>query len=413
MEIEKQQKEDLVEFKVSGRLDAYWSDHLSAEMSAVIRSGIHHVRLDFQEVQYISSAGIRVLLSFYQQLKGIQGSLIISRISEPARAVLDLAGLMTFLSPAEAATGIIQAPGKKIERGNASFEVFHLKESASQRCKIIGDPSLLEGCRYDETSARKIILSSSTFGLGLGAFGQTYEESRNRFGEFLSVGGSAAYLPTDGTGVPDYLVASGKFVPELMVLYGLFCEGSWKSLIRFETKESGVSIGLSEILEFVFDHLKKDTFAIVMVCESAGLVGAALTKTPVAGSSVTGPFQYPEAVDWLSFTTERAHTKSLALAAGAVTRKQEFPSMFRSINSQETYAGHFHAVAFPYRPLKKGKIELAETVTGLFESNRVEGVLHLLQDDREIGGSGQSEFVRGACWISPIAEFFTDPENPK
>jgi hypothetical protein len=31
--------------------------------------------------------------------------------------------------------------------------------------------------------------------------------------------------------------------------------------------------------------------------------------------------------------------------------------------------------------------------------------LHLLTDDREYEGLGQSDLMRGACWIGPIAEF--------
>jgi hypothetical protein len=34
-------------------------------------------------------------------------------------------------------------------------------------------------------------------------------------------------------------------------------------------------------------------------------------------------------------------------------------------------------------------------------------LLHLLADDRQFEGVGQSEFMRGACWMGPIAEFLT------
>ena len=64
--------------------------------------------------------------------------------------------------------------------------------------------------------------------------------------------------------------------------------------------------------------------------------------------------------------------------------------------------GHFHAAAFRFRPLPKGAIDLGETVTTLFESEQLLGVLHLLHDDRSIGGAGESEFVRGACWVGPV-----------
>jgi hypothetical protein len=65
-------------------------------------------------------------------------------------------------------------------------------------------------------------------------------------------------------------------------------------------------------------------------------------------------------------------------------------------------AGHLHAAAFRFRPIRKGAIDLSETVSGLFEPDQLLGVLHLLHDDRGIGGAGESEFVRGACWVGPI-----------
>jgi hypothetical protein len=37
--------------------------------------------------------------------------------------------------------------------------------------------------------------------------------------------------------------------------------------------------------------------------------------------------------------------------------------------------------------------------------DRAQTLLHLLTDDREFEGLGQSEFMRGACWIGPLAEF--------
>jgi hypothetical protein len=52
-------------------------------------------------------------------------------------------------------------------------------------------------------------------------------------------------------------------------------------------------------------------------------------------------------------------------------------------------------------------IDLVTTVGALFESETLQGVLHLLSDDREGAGIGQSELARGACWIGPIASVST------
>jgi hypothetical protein len=78
--------------------------------------------------------------------------------------------------------------------------------------------------------------------------------------------------------------------------------------------------------------------------------------------------------------------------------------MLRPLGYGPWPAGHFHAAAFSFRPLKKGNIDLKTTVTTLFEAETLQGVLHLLSDRRESVGRQQSEFVRGACWISAMTE---------
>ena len=50
----------------------------------------------------------------------------------------------------------------------------------------------------------------------------------------------------------------------------------------------------------------------------------------------------------------------------------------------------------------KGKLDLNETIKNLFERQSLQTVIHLLCDDREIVGAGESEFIRGGLWISPL-----------
>ena len=108
----------------------------------------------------------------------------------------------------------------------------------------------------------------------------------------------------------------------------------------------------------------------------------------------------------MSFTPERAYLRSLALVVGVAARAPQpgLHPLLRPMGSGPWPVGHFHAAAFSYRPLQKGLIDLRATVSTLFEAETLQGVLHLLNDDREIVGAGESEFVRGACWVGPLAD---------
>src|SRR3989441_729869 len=133
-------------------------------------------------------------------------------------------------------------------------------------------------------------------------------------------------------------------------------------------------------------------------------------RSPVVAASEPNAFQFPRIRDWLSFTAERAYTKSVVLLAGIAVRGsagalapviRPFPN---ASSSELAVAGHFHAAAFSYRPVQRGQIDLKASIKTLFEGQALEGILHLLSDDRALSGSGQSELVRGACWIAPISD---------
>jgi hypothetical protein len=66
--------------------------------------------------------------------------------------------------------------------------------------------------------------------------------------------------------------------------------------------------------------------------------------------------------------------------------------------------GHFHAAALPYRPLRKGRVALGESVRSVFDTENVLGVLHLLNDWRDASGTGESRFLRGGCWFAPLQD---------
>ncbi len=410
MEIISKQLGDVLEVKVRGRLDNYWTEHLRSNLDEVVRGGAHGIRLDLSEVFFLSSAGVGLLVLFHQKLKGIGGSLAITNPSEWVKKILDLCALSPILLADTAAPAA--APARKTEWRRftspaASYEVLECAPQARLRVQRIGNPELLHGCRFTSEDCRTVAFPAAAFGLGLGAFGHDFEDSQSRFGEFLAVGGSAAYLPTDGTNVPDFMISSGELVPEVNVLYGVRAEGGFRHLLRFEATSSDSAVSLVELVRVALEVAGTPTVGMVMVAESAGLVGAALRRSPAAATGTnSAPFEYPEVRKWLSFSTERLYARSLALISGiaAASACEPLTPFLRPLGSNGSPLGHFHAAAFSYRPLKKGDIELNETVTSIFQTETLQGVLHLLTDAREAAGPQQSEFVRGACWIGAAAE---------
>jgi len=410
MQITKVQRGEIVEVRITGRLDGYWAEHLSTALADVVREGGHQIRVNLADVSFLSSAGIRVLVQCFKQLRAIDGSLAVWHPSQHVSEVLKLAGLhdllvsTDFAAPTAGSTA--PSPARRIERDTVALEVFPLPGGGQMTCRPIGEPSRLDGCRFtaEDLRTQATDFPQASLAVGLGALGQDFEDCRKRFGECLWIGGAAVYLPTDGTNVPDYLISGGSGLPDLKVLYGLTCDGPWRYLARFHATRKDVPVTLSALVDACLEIAGTDMAAIAIVAESSGLVGAALKQSPVGTGSSTAPFGYPEVQQWLSFTPERAYPKTVVLAAGVSARREAgtIAPLLRPLGTEAFPAGHLHAAAFSYRPMRKGHVDLHETVRGLFETESPQTVLHLLHDDRERHGAGQSEFIQGACWIGPI-----------
>lgn len=423
MEISRRYSRDTVELSVAGRLDGYWSDHLASALDEEIRLGRHHLLLDLSEVVFLSSAGIGVLVKSYNELDSIRGSLSIWKASERVRNVIEICGLdQMLLAKEDVVQGGLRIPPptaslvRHVERAEANFDVYALSAEAGLACRILGDATLIEGCKFSKENCYSMNFPETSFAIGLGALGENFDECRSRFGEFIAVAGAVAYQPTDGTNVPDHLVAAGKSLSHVQVCYGIACEelpaGPFSMLLRFQAGEGG-PVSLTELVDACLEIAESPRLGIVMVAEAAGLVGASLRRSPAQAKEEPGPFEFPQVRDWLSFTAERTHTRSMAVVAGVALRDEAgvMAPVVRPLHSAGSINGHFHSAAFSYHPLQNGKIDLKTTVRKLFERETVEDVLHLLSDDRVIAGAGESEFIRGACWIGPIRDITAKESN--
>jgi ABC-type transporter Mla MlaB component len=364
-----------------------------------MRQGTHAVRLNLSKTAYISSAGIGVLVDLYKQFNAVNGSFVVTEPSRQVQSVLTMVGLAEMLLAGEAKPAVT-APMPSVElirKAGAVFEIHPLAGGAKLSCRVMGHPERLGSGIFAVEDCTDVAVSEEHLALGLGAFGEGFDGCHERCGEFLAVAGAAACQPTDGTNYPDYMIGKGGFVPHLTALYGLSCEGAFDKLARFESTEP---LPFSTIAAACLEISRATSAGVVVLAESAGLMGAVLKRPPVTQRKL---FAYPEIRQWLSFSPERCFPHSLALIAGVVTREAEaeLRPFVRPIGHQ--VSGHFHAAAFGYRPMQKGRIEMKTTVRELFDTGGLQGVLHLLADDRESGG-GESELLRGACWVSPISE---------
>ena len=83
-------------FTLEGRLDTTTSPELEKELKASL-DGVTELTLDFEKLDYISSAGLRVLLGAQKQMNK-QGSMKIVHVGEIIMEVFEVTGFADILT---------------------------------------------------------------------------------------------------------------------------------------------------------------------------------------------------------------------------------------------------------------------------------------------------------------------------
>lgn len=396
----------------TGRLDGTWSDHLAKALEELVRGGHDQLVLDMSGIVFVSSLGLRCLLTAYKRLKAVGGSFSVEQPTAAVREVLEMAGMAGMLLAAApvAAAPALADPAPTVEafthatvRGE-----LHPQGGHGMRARPYGDPGLLASAAFTAAHNSTLEVQPDLVAVGLGAFGEHYAECQARYGEFLAVAGAAAYQPGDGSRTCDTLLTQGSYVPQLQSLYGLACSGSFTQLARFEPAEGTEQVSMGALAELVLELAGADLACLVLAGESAGLAGASLRRSPTADGTNTAqaPLGFPEVRQWLSFTTEKAHVRASAVVCGVVAKAGKVPEslapFLRPLGAGCAVECHLHAAAFRFRALPRGNLSVAAALRPWFEHDTVQDVLHLLADDREADATLESAFTRGALWVAPL-----------
>jgi anti-anti-sigma factor len=81
-----------------GRVDSVSSGELERHLVAKLDAGARRLVIDLAGVEYISSAGLRVLLLAAKRLKPPLGTLVLCGLGPGVRTVLELAGFMSLFA---------------------------------------------------------------------------------------------------------------------------------------------------------------------------------------------------------------------------------------------------------------------------------------------------------------------------
>ncbi len=96
MTIKKTQDGTMLEIAVEGRLDTMTAPQLEAELKQDL-AGADSLVLNFEKLDYISSAGLRVLLSAHKTMSA-KGGMKVTHVNEIVQEVFEVTGFADILN---------------------------------------------------------------------------------------------------------------------------------------------------------------------------------------------------------------------------------------------------------------------------------------------------------------------------
>jgi anti-anti-sigma factor len=85
-------------FDLIGRLDGSTADAFERRLEASLAQGAHRVVLNCAQLNYLSSAGLRILLAYAKKIQRAQGRLCLAALQPAVGVVLETAGFFAFLA---------------------------------------------------------------------------------------------------------------------------------------------------------------------------------------------------------------------------------------------------------------------------------------------------------------------------
>lgn len=98
LELSKESLKRVDVIRVNGRIDSSNAPEFDNELKAIMEDGRYNIALNLAHVNYMSSAGLRALISALRECKKHSGNVVLAAPSDRVKEVLELAGLTSIFN---------------------------------------------------------------------------------------------------------------------------------------------------------------------------------------------------------------------------------------------------------------------------------------------------------------------------
>ncbi len=387
---------------LKGRIDALSSPDIEKEFNALILSGERLIIADLSEVNYVSSAGLRVFLGIQKQLKKAGGQIVLLRPITSVLVVFNISGLadmFRIVSTIEEIDESVRPEAVTPDIISKEFEgivIEYIKLKADKGSLFIaGSQDNLARAAYTENDVITVKPANMQFGTGLATFGDKYEDYKNLFGESMIINGNFFFYPAVKRPVADFMINSdvdANFTYKFLHGFGFI--GQYQYILSFNSKDGFVE--LDALINAIFDITNANILGIALLAESKGLLGMHLKKVPIIeqkpdnGKDIFDPSNFPE---WIDFPTEPVDVNHIIAGTGIAVKDKSLMSPEKRTVISEGSFFHIHAGIFEKGPLSKQLNDFEKELKRILTELQIHKVQHIL---------GKSRFSSGLVGIVEI-----------
>jgi len=390
---------------LAGRLDGFGAKE--AEKLVAGAEFDSPLVLDCTELTYLSSAGVRFLLTVQKAASAGGAAFALSALQPFCASVLEMSGLSgmipVYASSAEAVRalrgGSAAAEGGDRHDTAAGTFVFHTVGSTAGTIDILGEVGNVIDCAITRENVVGKPFFETEYSLGVGALGGKPEDYLPLMGEAIMVAGAMVWLPTDGNNTPDYMIPRKASTTVVMQTgFNASIRGGFNEFVEF-TAAPARPASVRDIYRALFDLAKtrrpeyRGVLGLAMRAEIHEAFGAGIMKSPLLsnrpanGKMITDPSNYDE---WFESDKTPRNQGTTALICGAgedltadlsqidqeLLRRMFYINLANKASQDEVL--HNHAVFFRNAPAPGGTRDMDVEMRRVVDEGEFVDMRHLL-----------------------------------
>jgi anti-anti-sigma factor len=405
MKIEWRNEQGISVVRLVGRLDGFGAKEAEKLLPPVAPGSA--VVFDCSDLSYLSSAGVRFLLTAHHAAASGDAVVALSAVQPYCVSVLEMSGLAgiipIYASPGEAMNELQHrsADGTSAEKCETETGVFifHPVSSTAGTIDILGEVGNVIDCAITEELVVGKPFFETEYSLGVGALGAKPEDYLPLMGEAIMVAGAMVWLPTDGNNTPDYMIPRKASTSVVMQTgFNASIRGGFNEFVEF-TAAPGRPASVRDIYRALFDLAKqrrpeyRGVLGLAMRAEIHEAFGAGLIKSPLLsnrpanGKMITDPSNYDA---WFESDKTPRNQGTTALICGAgedltadlsridqeLLRRMFYINLANKASQNEVL--HNHAVFFRNAPPPGGTRDMDVEMRRVVDAGEFADMRHLL-----------------------------------